>query len=411
MRCNYDKTYVASLIEQVLGVTFTHTVQENTLFSSMYMEYTSWNFLRALNITWRSAATNTWDELRTLEGGMKMSQIIKIRRGTKAELVARGALLSGELGFCTDTKEVYIGDGTQNIFVGRVLMGTYINRPNASVPGRFYYVTEGENAGYLYIDTGEAWSKIGAQKLSDLTGSLDDIADGTTYGRVKKSEITNGAVSRLNDGTNTVTASQAKNHIDDATKHRVINDTATSATSLWSSQKINTEIYNAIRGLEWQDSVKNRTTTTPPTTNAEGDRYIIPSGATGAWSSKTNEIAHWNGTAWEYYTPDVGWSVYVDDEHKNYVFNGTAWVRSGEANQTIVAGNGLTGGGSGDTVTLNVGAGNGIQVTADAVSVKAYKGITVDSNGIAANIDGTSIIYDAANGNRLTIALVDGGTF
>ncbi len=408
-----DQFYADNLIEEVLGVRLNRAVEEaaeEEVFNINNINDTIWSSL--LGVPWQELSIYTWDELITMWGGEIMSQIIKIRRGTKAELVARGALLAGEMGFCTDTKEVYIGDGTQNIFVGRVLMGTYINRPNASVPGRFYYVTEGENAGYLYIDTGEAWSKIGAQKLSDLTGSLDDIADGTTYGRVKKSEITNGAVSRLNDGTNTVTASQAKNHIDDATKHRVINDTATSATSLWSSQKINTEIYNAIRGLEWQDSVKNRTTTTPPTTNAEGDRYIIPSGATGAWSSKTNEIAHWNGTAWEYYTPDVGWSVYVDDEDKNYVYNtDKKWVRSGEANQNIVAGAGLTGGGQGDEITLNIGQGNGITVGPDNISVKGYKGVTVNSNGVAVNIDNESIVYDAANGNRLKVAVIDGGTF
>lgn len=343
-----------------------------------------------------------------------MAQVIKIRRGTKAELVARGSLMSGELGFCTDTKEVYVGDGTDNHFVGRVMMGTYVNRPNASVPGRFYYVTEGENAGYLYIDTGVSWAKIGAQHLSDLSGTLDDVANGTTYARVKKSEISPaGTVHRLDDGAGyDVTAQQVGSHIWDNSKHLKINDAATSVTSLWSSQKVNTEIYNAIRGLEWQDSVKSQTIGTPPTTNTNGDRYIIPvNGATGEWVAREHDIAHWNGAAWEYYTPDVGWSVYVDAENKNYVFNGTEWVRSGESNQTITAGNGLTGGGSGDTIALNVGAGNGISVTADAVSAKAYKGIVVDSNGIAANIDGTSIIYDAANGNRLTIALVDGGTF
>ena len=407
-----DQSYADNLIEEVFGVRLNRAVEgttENQVFNLNNINETIWSSL--LGIPWQELSIYTWYELMTVWGGEIMSQIIKIRRGTKAELVARGALLAGEMGFCTDTKEVYIGDGTQNVFVGRVMMGTYVSRPNASVPGRFYYVTEGENAGYLYIDIGTAWSKVGAQKLTDLTGSLDDIADGTTYARVKKADITNGQVNKVSDGTKTATAGEIKDHIDDVAKHRVINDAATSATSLWSSQKTNSEIYNAIRGLEWQDSVKNKATTTPPTTNTKGDRYIIPSGATGAWSDKANQIAHWNGTAWEYYAPDIGWSVYIDSEHKNYVYNGTAWVRSGESNQTVTAGNGLTGGGSGDTITLNVGAGNGIAVTADAVAVKAYKGIAVDGNGVAANIDGSSIVYDAANGNRLSVALVDGGTF
>ncbi|MNC78011.1 hypothetical protein D3C75_1301210 [compost metagenome] len=79
--------------------------------------------------------------------------------------------------------------------------------------------------------------------------------------------------------------------------------------------------------------------------------------------------------------------------------------------QTITAGNGLTGGGQADSVTLNIGAGYGIGVTADAVAVTAGKGILVDSGGVAANIDGSSIVYDTANGNRLMVAAIDGGTF
>ncbi len=56
---------------------------------------------------------------------------------------------------------------------------------------------------------------------------------------------------------------------------------------------------------------------------------------------------------------------------------------------TLTAGNGLTTGGSftlnqstDKEITFNVGAGNGISVTADAVAAKAGNGITVDSTGI-----------------------------
>ncbi|MEG6521181.1 DUF2793 domain-containing protein [Desulfotomaculum sp. 1211_IL3151] len=337
-------------------------------------------------------------------------QTIKIRRGTKTQLTALGNLAVGEMGFCTDTKEVYIGDGTTNVFVGRAMSGTEAARPNAGVLGRVYYVTSSTNMGYLYFDDGAVWKRINAQKLTDLTGTLDDVADGTTYAKVKKSDITNGQVNKVSDGSNTKTAAEIKTHIDDATKHRVINDGGVSGTALWSSQKINTEIYNAIRGLEWQDSVKSKVVAAPPASPAAGDRYILPAGATGVWAGKTNQIAHYQ-SSWEYYVPQEGWSVYVDAENKNYVFNGTEWVRSGEANQSIIAGNGLTGGGQGDTVSLAVGAGNGITVASTSVAAKAGKGIVVNSTGIEANIDGSSIIYDTANGNKLTVAIVDGGTF
>ncbi|AWO74982.1 DUF2793 domain-containing protein [Geobacillus thermoleovorans] len=337
-----------------------------------------------------------------------MPQTIRIKRGTKAQLDAYGPLQQGEMGFCTDTKEVYIGDGTINTLVGRVMSGTLANRPNASVQGRFYYATDD---GYLYLDLGTAWQRISTKNLTDLNGTIDDIADGTNYAKVKKTDVTNGSVNKVSDGTKTATAAQIRDHIDNAAIHRQINDSGTGPTDLWSAQKIRNEIELAKRNIEPQASVKNRTTTTPPTTPAVGDRYIIPSGATGAWSGQTNKIAEWNGSAWDLYTPQTGWTCYVDDEQKIYSWNGTAWVRTGGALQTITAGNGLTGGGQADTVTLHVGAGNGINVLADTVEVKAYRGITVDANGVAVNIDGSSIVYDSVNGNRLMVAVIDGGTF
>ena len=342
-----------------------------------------------------------------------MPQTVKIRRGTKAELISRGALQSGEMGFCTDTKEVYIGDGSINIFVGRAMSGTYVARPNASVIGRFYYVVSGENAGYLYIDDGTTWHRVNAQTLSDLTGTLDDITDGTTYARVLAADISAGHINKVSDGTNTKTAAEIKTHIDDLTKHRQINDAGTGATDLWSGQKIKNEIELAKHNIEPQASVKSRQVSAPPGSAVVGDRYIIPAGATGDWSGKANQIAEWRqGTSlWDYYSPLIGWTCYVDDEQKIYSWNGTAWVRTGGALQTVTAGNGLTGGGQADTVTLNVGAGSGISVAADTVSVKAYKGITVDANGVAVNIDADSIQYDVANGNRLMVVNIEGGTF
>lgn len=338
-----------------------------------------------------------------------MPQTIQIKRGLKVNLPT---LTPGEMGFCTDTKEIYIGDGSANVLVGRVMMGTYASRPNAGIFGRLYYVNSGTNLGYIYLDDGTAWQRANVVALSDLTGNLDDIANGTTYGKVKNTELTNGQVNRISDGTNTVTAASASTHINDATKHRQINDAGTSTTDLWSAQQIKNQIELAKHNIEPQASVKDQNLLTPPGSPATGDRYIIATGtATGAWVSKNTQIAEWNGASWDFYVPAIGWNLYVDDEQKMYGWNGTTWVRTGGALQTITAGNGLTGGGQADTVTLNIGAGLGINVNADDIAVKAYKGITVDANGVAANIDGVSIIYDSANGNRLMIGTCDGGTF
>ncbi len=196
------------------------------------------------------------------------------------------------------------------------MSGTEASRPNSGVPGRMYYVTSANNMGYLYIDDGTAWRRVNAQKLTDLTGTIDDIADGANFAKVKKADITAGSVNKVSDGTNTKTAAEIKTHIDDASRHRQINDTAVTATSLWSSQKTNTEISNAVRGLDWQDSVGSRAITAPPSSPQAGFRWIIPSFATGAWSGKATQIAHWSGTGWVYYEPKQGWSVYIHDENK-----------------------------------------------------------------------------------------------
>jgi hypothetical protein len=339
---------------------------------------------------------------------MAKEQTITLYQGLKAN-IATAALESGEMGFCTDTKEVFIGDGTGINFVGRALSGTEAARPNAGNQGRLYYVTSGNNMGYIYHDSGSAWVRINAQKLSEMTGSLDDIADGTTYARVKKSDITGGQVNKISDGTNTKTAAEVKTHIDDAAKHRLINDSGNAVTDLWSAQKIQNEIELAKHNIEPQASVKDQNLTTPPGSPVSGDRYIIPASPSGAWVSQTGKIAEWNGSAWTFYAPQVGWTCYVDDEQKVYSWNGSAWVRTGGALQTITAGNGLTGGGQSDTVTLTVGAGNGITVGSTTVSAKAGKGIVVNSTGIEADVDGATIVY--GTGNKLTVAAVRGGTF
>lgn len=340
-----------------------------------------------------------------------MAQIIKIRRGTTAGLTAFGPLKEAEMGFCTDTKEVFIGDGNINTFVGKAMCGTFNNRPIAKVEGRFYFVTTGTNSGYLYMDDGIAWHQVNVLSLSDLSGNLDNIKDGITYGRVKNEDLSIGHVNKISDGSNTLTVGSIKGHMDDSSKHRVINDGSSSATDLWSSQKIRNEIELAKHNIEYQASVKNRVTATPPTQKLVADRYIIATAAINEWSGKLNNIAEWNGASWDYYAPSIGWTCYVDDEQKQYSWNGIAWVRVGGALQTIEAGKGLTGGGQADNVILNIGSGAGITVSDDAISVKAYQGIIVNANGVAANIDGNSIQYDASNGNRLKIVNIDGGTF
>ena len=60
---------------------------------------------------------------------------------------------------------------------------------------------------------------------------------------------------------------------------------------------------------------------------ADGDRYIVASGATGAWAGWDGNIAYWVDGAWIRLVPRPGWRAWVDDEDVLLVFDGSAWTR------------------------------------------------------------------------------------
>lgn len=66
--------------------------------------------------------------------------------------------------------------------------------------------------------------------------------------------------------------------------------------------------------------------TAPPGGESDGDRWIIPAGATGAWSGKTDQVAIYVVDAYTYHTPKTGWVAYVAADTTLYVYSGAAWV-------------------------------------------------------------------------------------
>lgn len=87
----------------------------------------------------------------------------------------------------------------------------------------------------------------------------------------------------------------------------------------------------AIRALDAlvQISVASRTLATPPATPVEGARFIVPAGATGAWTGFAPHIAAHQDGAWVKYAAREGWLVWVEDEDRLYAFDGTAWAAAG----------------------------------------------------------------------------------
>lgn len=158
------------------------------------------------------------------------------------------------------------------------------------------------------------------------------------------------------------------------------------------------ELMRFFRGLDLlvQCSVIDRVTTTPPNGAADGDAYIIPTGATGAWSGHTNKLARWSTKqgVWELYTPRAGWRAYAVAESINLTFTGTSWQNIG----------GGGGGGSGTITNVSGAAGrltaddpDGPAIVLDLVPTGVTPGtyqaatVTVDQWGRITNIIASTV--------------------
>ena len=330
-----------------------------------------------------------------------MAVEIRVRRGTKAQLdtvMAGGTpLVSGELGFTTDTKEVFVSDGTVAHLVGNVMVGLLTARPTAGVSGRMYHATDDVST---WVDNGSSWVDV-----SGGISNLDDIADGTTYGKVLNTYLNANRPDGIYTGTGKLTGATISGHINDATIHRSINDSGTSSTDLWSANKISLAIDQAISGLDFQDDVLDIQidATLNPGSPVSGARYILTNTAALHAGFGTivgvgnNDIVEYNGSAFviSYDVSVKGEGVLVWDRDSDTFqkYDGTSWSEFGGLSG-ITAGDGLTKTGN----TINVIGGDGLSVTADAIAVNptAFTGTGLEVSG------GDIRIAAAAAGNGLT---------
>ncbi len=77
-----------------------------------------------------------------------------------------------------------------------------------------------------------------------------------------------------------------------------------------------------------QPVVQSASTMLPPTDAPPGRCWIVPTGASGAWSGKPGQIAGWTNAGWRFAEPSAGWQSYVADEAQWLCFDGTAWVQN-----------------------------------------------------------------------------------
>jgi len=73
-------------------------------------------------------------------------------------------------------------------------------------------------------------------------------------------------------------------------------------------------------------SVKDRDVTDPTTlTPANGDTYIVAASATDDWAGKDGQVAVWDGSAWAFGVPRLGWVAYVEDEEVLTAYKAAGW--------------------------------------------------------------------------------------
>lgn len=103
-------------------------------------------------------------------------------------------------------------------------------------------------------------------------------------------------------------------------------------TEMEASQAQPEIVFNeAIRKLEAMSPLQaiDKDLTAPPVSPADGDRYLVPSNATGDWSGRTFNVALNINGVWHYLVPSPGWRCYVQDEGIDYVYtpgSPSGWV-------------------------------------------------------------------------------------
>jgi hypothetical protein len=106
--------------------------------------------------------------------------------------------------------------------------------------------------------------------------------------------------------------------------------------------------------------------TTPPTSPAEGDRYIIATGATLAFAGYVNHLAEWRNGAWSYTAPNSKMLYVAEADHRAYVWTSAAWVSIAEGRLTVALESDLAG-------IIGAGANTQAEVISDVVATTTHR--------------------------------------
>lgn len=79
-----------------------------------------------------------------------------------------------------------------------------------------------------------------------------------------------------------------------------------------------------------QPAVISRSFSAPPANPDDGDRYIVASGASGAWGGQDDRLAAWQDGVWVFHAPRQGWKIFVVSEGITLTYASGRW-RAGAA--------------------------------------------------------------------------------
>ena len=141
-------------------------------------------------------------------------------------------------------------------------------------------------------------------------------------------------------------------------------------TTGYTKVQIDAKLTTLLQGVEHGLAVE-ALTNTPPATPAVDDLYIVGTVPTGAWVGHANELANWDGKAWQFEAARDKEAHLVEDQQATFHWNGTAWVKIA----TAIAGGTSAQAGVGEIVPWigdNVPATDYLECIGQIVAVSIY---------------------------------------
>lgn len=149
-----------------------------------------------------------------------------------------------------------------------------------------------------------------------------------------------------------------------------------------------------------QLAVIDRDLATPPLAPEPGDRYVVGPYPTDEWTSKADQVAAWDGAAWQFHVPQPGWLAFLLDENGLVVWNGIVWQAT----------YGLGGAVAGLGINTTPDGTNRLAVKSDAVLL-SHDDVTPGSGDIrvtlnkAATSDTASLLFQSGYAGRVELGI------